>query len=823
MVEFRPELTLKVHQPSTINLQPKKMFQNYLKTAIRNLLRNPVYSFINVSGLSLGLACAMLIILYLKDEVSYDRFQANANQIYRVFVQATMSNGPEGTQTQGMGITGYFQGPHFAAKIPEIKSFVRVQSGAADMKTGSEVKYQAVQFVDSNFFSVFSFPMISGNPKTCLLQPDAMVISEDMAKKQFGNSDPMGKIIMLKSGGKFVPHTVTGVTRRCPQNSSIKFDILLPVNEPADWEQNNQNWFNFFLNTYVLLNPQADVKKVESEMTKVYKQDAATIIKMFEEQAKMKDPTLYKLEPFLDIHLNKEVSQDDIAGASDPMYSYILSGIVFFILLIACINFVNLSVARSIKRGKEVGIRKVVGGNRKQFIIQFLGESFILCLIAFVLALLLVETLLPLFNRLSNKALSLSYLIDAKLVAGYVALFLITGLLAGFYPALVLSKYDPVKTLYGRFKLSGKNYLQKSLVVLQFTLASFLILATFTTYFQFHYLTTEKLGYDDSNLVLVNKLNMKPGESRLLKQELMKSPFILGVAPKDNGFSFNGGKINGDKGIGFANLTIDESYLPVLKIPIVQGRNFSADHPADSSRSIIVNETFAKEAGWKNPIGQLLGYDNDQKYQVVGVVKDYHFRSLNFKIEPEVFFMGTQSNNYGMLYIKIKPNSESASLSYIEKTFKSLFPLNPYSYEFKNDENLKNYEADARWKQIMLFGAILTIFISCIGLFGLSVLSAEKRTKEIGIRKVLGASVNNIITIISTDFLKLVIISLMIAIPIAWFASKKWLDNYPYRITLSWWMFAIVCGLVVVIALTTVCFQAVRAAMANPARSLRTE
>ena len=798
------------------------MFQNYLKTALRNLLRNPVYSFINVSGLSLGLACAMLIILYLKDEVSYDRFQANANHIYRVFSQATMSGGPEGTQTERMGITGYFQWPHFAAKIPEIKSFVRVQSGAEDMKTGTEVKYQAVQFVDSNFFSVFSFPMLSGNPKTCLLQPDAMVISEDMAKKQFGNSDPMGKIILLKSGGKFVPHTVTGVTRRCPQNSSIKFDILMPVNEPADWEQNNQNWFNFFLNTYVLLNPQADVQKVEGEMTKVYKQDAAAIIKGFEEQFKMKDPTLYKLEPFLAIHLNKEVSRDDIVGASDPMYSYILSGIVFFILLIACINFVNLSVARSIKRGKEVGIRKVVGGNRKQLITQFLGESFILCLIAFVLAVLIVETLLPLFNRLSNKELAISYLFDAKLVAGYFALFLITGLLAGFYPALVLSKYDPVKTLYGRIKLSGKNYLQKSLVVLQFTLASFLILATFTTYFQFHYLTTENLGYDDSNLVLVNKLDMNPGESRLLKQELMKSPVILGVAPKDNGFAFNGGKINGDKGIGFANVTIDESYLPLLKIPIVQGRNFSADHPSDSSRSIIVNEAFVKEAGWKNPIGQLLSY-NDQKYQVVGEVKDYHFRSLNYKIESEVFFMGTQSNNYGMLYIKIKPNSESASLSYIEKTFKSLFPLNPYSYEFKNDENLKNYEAEARWKKIMLFGAILTIFISCIGLFGLSVLSAEKRTKEIGIRKVLGASVNNIVTILSTDFLKLVIFSLVIAIPISWFASKKWLDNYPYRITLSWWMFAIVCGLVVVIALTTVCFQAIRAAMANPAKSLRTE
>jgi putative ABC transport system permease protein len=796
------------------------MFRNYFITAFRNLLRNRIYSLINTIGLSLGLACTILIMLYLKDEVSYDRFHADGDRIFRIFGQATMTD-PGGTQTKKMGITGYFQGPHFAAKIPEIKSFVRLQNGNVDMKTGNEVKYQPVLFADSNFFSVFSFHLLSGNPKTCLLRPDGVVISEDIAKKQFGDEDAMGKIIMLKSGDQFVPHTVTGVTNRCPQNSSIQFDMLMPINEPAGWENRNINWFNFFLNTYVLLNQHADVKKVESEMQKVYQQDAGPTIAMFREKYKMTDNTIYKLQPFMAIHLDKEVSRDDIAGASDPMYSYILSGIALFVLLIACINFINLTVARSLKRAREIGIRKVVGGSRKQLIIQFLGESFILCLIAFVLAIVVAQAALPVFNNLSNKALALSYLFDGKLVAGYIMLFLSTGLLAGFYPALVLSGYRPVQTLYNRLNLTGKNYLQKSLVILQFTFASFLIVATITIYYQFHFLTTVKLGYDDSNVVLVNKLGLKQGETRLLKQELLKTPDILSVAPKDNGFSYTGGKINGGSDIGFAYVAIDESYLPLLKIPIVKGRNFSPDFPSDSTHSVIVNETFVKNAGWKDPIGKVLVYGNDEKYQVVGEVKDYHFQPLNHEIDMEAFFL--HPADYGMFYIKIKPNSETTSLRHIESTFKRLFPLSPFTFEFKDQENLKNYAAEARWKQIMLLGALLTIFISCIGLFGLSVSSAEKRTKEIGIRKVLGASVSSVVTILSKDFLKLVIMALMISIPLAWITANKWLENYPYRITLNWVMFAMAALVVVLIALATVSFQAIKAAVASPVKSIRTD
>src|SRR5579871_3314417 len=798
------------------------MFRNYLTTALRNLRRNKVYSFINILGLSLGLACAMLIILYVKDETSYDRFHANAHNIYRI---VTREINPDGSVGRVDGNTGYFQGPHFAASVPGIKSFVRYQDNRVDIKNGGDVQSQPAFYVDSSFFNIFSFPLISGNPKTALLQPRSVVVSEDLAKKLFGNASALNKTVMVKDNDQFVPYTVTAVAKRCPQNSSIKFDMLLPMQVSKQDAANNENWFNFFLNSFVVVDAKANIKTVEAQMKKVYESEAATTIKEMAEKYDIKSKQEFLLQPFTDMHLNKDLSASNgLTGASNPVYSYILSGIAIFILLIACINFVNLTIARSLKRAKEIGIRKVVGGERKQLIIQFLGESFILCLIAFLFGLLLVKLVLPVFNELSNKALEISYLFDAKLIAGYIALFLVTGLLAGFYPALVLSKYNPVQTLYSRFRYAGKNYLQKSLVVLQFTLASFLIIATFTIFSQFNYLTTEKLGYDDSNLIMINKSNIKQNELAVLKNELLKNPSIINIAPRNGGSWGTIAKVNGDSSIQFDYELTDESFIPLLKIPVIQGRNFSADFPSDSTQSVIVNEAFVKQAGWKNPIGQEVNfwYRNNEKYKVIGVVKDYHYESLNQKIGPELFSAKT-NNRLGMVFIKIKPNSEASSLQHIQKIFKSLFPYVPYSYKFKDQENFKNYEAEGKWKQIMLFSAILTIFISCIGLFGLSVLSAEKRTKEIGIRKVLGASVGGVVTILSKDFLKLVLIALVISIPLAWMAANKWLENYPYRITLNWMMFAVAALLVIIIALVTISFHAIKAAIANPVKSLRTE
>jgi len=703
-----------------------------------------------------------------------------------------------------------------------------VSSGAEDIKTGPEVQSQDLLYVDSAFFSVFTFPLLNGNPKTCLIEPHSIVLSEDAAKKQFGTTDAVGKVVMMKDDSVFVPYKVTAVAKRCPQNSSIKFDALAPIKESVADAQNNDNWFSYFLNTFVVLAPKANLQTVENQMQKFYVRDATTTFKkMVEKYGGGPDAQMgtYFLQSFTDMHMNSELpAQNGLSNASNPIYSYILSGIALFVLLIACINFVNLTVARSVKRAKEIGIRKVVGGERKQLILQFLGESFLLCFIAFALALLIVQLILPVFNDLANKALSLSYLFDAKLIAGYVLLFLITGILAGFYPAMVLSGYKPVETLYSKFNLAGKNYLQKSLVVLQFALASFLIIGTFTIYAQFNFLTRTDLGYDDSNIVVVKKDHIQHSEAALFKTELLKNPNIVDVAAKNGGQWITGARLGNESDISFNYETIDESYIPELKIPLVKGRNFSKDYPADSNNSVIVNESFVKQARWKSPISETVNffYNKNEIYHVIGVVKDYHYRSLNEKIGPQLFTM-KNDNPYGKFDIKIKPNTEAESLKYIQKTFKQFFPLSPYSYVFEDQQKLKDYESEAKWKQIILFGAVLTIFISCIGLFGLSVLSAEKRTKEIGIRKVLGASVNSVVTILSKDFLKLVFIALIISIPLARITANKWLQNYPYRITLNWWLFASAAILVIAIALITVSFQAIKAAIANPVKSLRTE
>lgn len=762
----------------------------------------------------------MLIMVYVKDEVSFDRFHKNVNNIYRI---ARKLNGTEIT-----GTTGFLQGPRFTQNVPGIKSFVRVQGGTEDIKKGTGVQeLGGVLHVDSNFFSVLTFPLLSGNPKICLTEPHSIVLSEDAAKKYFATTDAVGKVMMVKEDTSFVPYKVTAVAKRCPQNSSVQFDALLPFQVSDADSKDTHNWFNSFLNTFVVLDDKANLQTVEKQMQSFYVADAKqTFYEMLKIDGVNPDDVsmgTYFLQPYLDMHLNMELPVNNgLTNASNPMYSYLLSGIALFVLLIACINFVNLTIARSVKRAKEIGIRKVVGSDRKQLIFQFLGESFLLCTVAFVLAIALVQLLLPLFNELANKALAISYLSDAKLIAAYIALYIITGLLAGFYPALVLSGYNPVQTLYSRFQIAGKNYLQKSLVVLQFTLASFLIIATGIIYAQFNLLTKTDLGYDDNNLVIVNKNGLNHTDATLFKNELLKNPNIVGVSVKNAGERGTGTKNAVGSTVYFADETVDENYLPLLKIPLIAGRNFSTAFPADFTQSVIVNESFVKAAKWKNPVDEtikILGSSNET-YHVIGVVKDYHFASLTKKITPQLFSM---NGLYGSYYIKLKPNTAASSLKWIQKTYQQSYPMNPYAYVFKNDENRKQYADVEKWKQIILFSAILTIFISCIGLFGLSVLSAEKRTKEIGIRKVLGASVQQIVTTLSTDFIKLVAVALIIATPLAYIAANKWLQNYPYRIMLSWWLFASAGILVIAVALITTGFQSVKSAMANPVKSLRTE
>ncbi len=799
------------------------MFKNYFKTAWKNLLRNKVYSFINITGLSIGLACCMLILLYNRDEVSFDRFHKNAENIYRV---TNTSYDADGKVEGFNAVTGMMPGPAFKRSIPEVKDFVRVQEQEFPVKIGSEVFDQRAVYVDDNFFEVFSFPLKAGIKKTVLKDMYSVVLNEEVAKKFFGASEAaMGKVIELPTGndGAFENFTVTGIVPKSPQNSSIKIQMLLPVK--LNWREGraDNQWINFYMNTFVVLHPGADIKRVADKFQQVYNKEAAEQIKEIKEKYGMKSTFQYSLQPLLDIHLNTQFSaMNGLEDGSNPVYTKILGGIALFMLMIACINFVNLTVARSLKRSKEIGVRKVIGGDRRQLIAQFLGESFVLSFFAFALAVLLVNFTLPLFNELSSKALSFSYLLDAKLIAGYIALFVFTSLLAGFYPALVLSGFNPVQTLYNRMPLSGKNYLSRSLVVLQFALTTFLIIATIVVYSQFNYLTKFDLGYNDKGLVTVATDQMKAGKVAVFRQELMKHPSITSVAVKNRGFWGTGAKVDGND-IQFTIQVVDSAYFPTLQIPVVQGRNFSAAFPTDSTQSVLVNESFMKKAGWKDLTNRQVDFFYDSlKYNVIGVVKDYHYASLMEEIKPELFIMHPKYG-YGQLLIKIKPDHTSATLQHIEKVFKAQMPFIPYQYDFKDAQNTKQYAAEEKWKQIIFSASILTIFISCIGLFGLATLAAEKRTKEIGIRKVLGASVTNITTTLSNSFVKLVLIAAILAFPAAWYVMNKWLQNYPYRVEMGIWVFAFAGILVLMIALCTVGFQAIKAAVANPVKSLRTE
>ncbi len=796
------------------------MFSNYFKIAWRNLSKRFAFSLINTLGLSVGLACCMLILLYAKDEVSYDRFHANKVEIYRLVATSTTPKG----EVNNLAVTGMVPGPAFKDNIPEIKAFVRIQGDGFAVKKGVDIFQQPVLNVDSNFFSVFSFPLKAGNPQTVLNDPYSIVLTEETAKKYFGTTEALGQQLQMKTDDStFKPFTVTGITAAVPQNSSIKFDMLVPMSFRR-LQGNDNSWINFYLNTFLLLPEGVKLQQVESKLAKVYATEASTQLKEAEEKYDLKEKIRFGLQPLLDIHLSKDYkAENGLTGASNPLYSYILSGIALFVFLIACINFVNLTIAGSLKRAKEVGVRKVVGSQRRQLVVQFLSESFLLTFISFLLAILLVNLLLPFFNIVSNKALAFSYLLDVKLISVFIAMFLLTGLLAGFYPAVVLSRFTPVETLYGKLRFGGRNYLLRGLIVVQFALATFLIIATVIVYSQFRYLTGFNLGYNDKNVAVIKAGRFDRYKYEIVKAELLHNPAILSISADQGGRWETVAHINGDVEATFNMKIIDENYLPMLQIPIVQGRNFLKGISSDTANGVLVNEAFVKMAGWRQPLGEVIDFFyHNKKYNVLGVVKDYHFAALNEAIKPQIFLSNPEYSLQDV-YVKINPQKTAEILPFLQSIFKQLFPFQPYEYKFKDAENATQYEAEAKWKQIISFGAILTIFISCIGLLGLSMLAAEKRTKEIGIRKVLGASVATIVRTLSIAFLKLVLLAAVIAIPFAVWLSQRWLKNYPYRVTLNGWMFGGATVLILLVAAATISIQAVRAAVANPVKSLRTE
>lgn len=800
------------------------MFKNYFKIASRNLWRNKLFSLIKILGLSIGLTVCMLIFLYTKDEISYDQFHENKSQLYRITQDWQMGNQPE----QTIGITNGVMGEAFGKEIPEVQQFVRVNGMAVTVKKNNDVITENPLFVDSNYLSVFSFPLIEGSKRTALRDPHSIVLSKEMAKKYFGTTDVIGNTIQVKIDTAFESFTVTAVAENSPQNSTLKADILIPYSIYKNYNDNT-GWIGGSLNTFLLLSEKANLKTVQNKMQALFDRNTKAKITQAAKEQGMAIKITLGLQPLTAIHLSTAAGPDNgMSGGSNPIYSYILSSIAIFILLIACINFINLAIAQSMKRSKEIGIRKVIGSTRKQLVIQFLIESFLVSSIAFLFAVVLTRAVLPFFNELANKKLSLSYLSDGYLYAGYSLLLLITSFIAGFYPSLVLSSFQPVKVLYNRDKLNSKNYFTRGLVVLQFALAIFLIIGTIAINSQLKFLIHADLGYDTKNLVRIDIPVNKSSDKlpALFKNELLNKPGIVNVAARNMGRSISGAKVNG-KQIIIEYCKIDDQYLPTLKIPIIAGRNFSPSYPSDSMNSVIVNESFIKEAGWPlhDAVGKQIEFGesrSDRKVTIIGVVKDYHFLSLRDKISSQVFTM-EPAFNFGQIWVKIQPADVPKTLNLLQSTFKNIVPYYPYSYQFMEDINAKNYDSEAKWQQIITIASALFIFISCIGLLGLVRLSIQQRTKEIGIRKVLGAAVPGIIYLISKDFIILISIAFAVAAPVGYYFAGKWLQHFAYRINIAWWMFILAGASAVFIALLTISLQAIKAAMSNPVKSLRTE
>jgi len=802
------------------------MFTNYFKVAIRNLSRNKLLTFVNITGLSIGLACVILILLFVKDEWSFDRFHKNGDQIYRLVQTTTDTSGQE----RRNGTSGLPQGPVFAAAIPELANFCRINGWRMATKKGKEGIESQVLFADPSVFDIFSIDILKGKAAEMLQGRNALVLSADAAKKYFGNENPVGKTVEIEVDQVFEAFMVTGVVKTPPLNSSIQFDMLIPFKrqQPVDATELNSrmnDWNSLYLNTFFLLRKGADAKIVERKIWTTYLSHNEENWEKFK-QRNGNTKLQFALQPFLSMHLDKQFfASNGLSNWSDSTYSYILSGLAALILLIACINFVNIALARSMQRSKEIGIRKVSGSSRVQVVKQFLSESLLVTTIAFIASLLLVQLALPFFNSIAGKQFHFAYLLQTGNIILFVGLILVVSLLAGFYPAFIASGFQPVQTLYGRFKLSGNNMLGKSLVVLQFAIAVALIIGTVIFNQQFSFISTAPLGYDAQNIIHLQFPWDKPAELRQFKNELAKEPFVLSVGTKSGNWNKTVFEINGKQTDWTYYETIDDQYLQTMQIPLAGGRYLSYANVADTVSNCMVNEAFVEIFLDKtiNPIGQMIGGPGGRNYyHVIGVVKNYHSASFKEKIEP-IFFSLDKSGDLLNTYVKYVSGKGKAVAAAIIQRYKAILPYSTLEYNYMEDWLMQRYQQDAQWKKIVSFSALVAVLIAALGLFALTTLSVQQRVKEIGIRKVLGASVTNIAGMLSKDFLKLILIAAVLAFPVAWWAMNKWLQNYSYRVEMGPWVFVFAIVLVLTIALFTVSLQAIKAAVANPVKSLRTE
>ena len=803
------------------------MIKNYFKIAFRNLRKNKAFSFINIFGLATGLICFMFIAVFVYNELSYDKYPADAKNMYRLNLSVT-GNGdvaiyPLVDNAVGEGIKNAF---------PEVKAFTRLSQAIDFVKYDNrQFKETHLAFTDANFLQMFSIPLIEGNEKTALAEPNSIVVSKAFAKKYFGNDEAIGKSLSI--GVKHDLYKVTGVIDKVPDNSHFHFDAFLSL---STFHITNPTWSNLGYFTYLLLDKNADPKKLQAKFPQLVAKYVVPEIQhdmgvSLAEAQKSVNTFVFELQPLTDIHLYSH-TKSELEPNGDIQYVYIFSALAIFILLLACVNFTNLSTARAFKRAREVGIRKVMGSLKKNLIVQFLSESVLLTIFSMLCAFALIFVLLPYFNELAGKNINFGFFLDYRSLLVMFSLSLLVGIVAGIYPAFFLSSFNTIKVLKGAVSSHGsqKKPLRSGLVVFQFFVSTALIIATIIVYMQLHYMQNKKLGYDKEQVLfmpdtrLIGK-NQTAFEQQLLQDNRVVSASISRYIP--GGLFMDGTQIyprneNGNGTEIHGNIYhIDYDYLQTLGIKMVQGRNFSKDFPTDSA-GVIINEAAVRELGWKgtNVIGKTIVRSGQQQYKVVGVVADFNYASVKHKVAPLLMMLG---GNLGGLIVKIKTTDVKGFLADLKKQWDFFNPEGPLGYTFLDDNFAKLYESEQRTQQIFSVFAALAIIIASLGLFGLSAFIIEQRTKEIGIRKVLGASVQNVLLLVSKEFLLLVGIAFIISIPVAWWAMHSWLQDFAYRIHISWWIFAIAGIVAILIALITISFQAIKAAVANPVKSLRTE
>lgn len=785
------------------------MFRNYVKIAVRSLLKHRLYSGINIFGLALGMACALLIGLWVRDELSYDRFLPNAKNIYFVRVNIPF-NGEVFTSLQTPGPLQ----EAIAKDVPAVAAVTKTNYGPEYLvKVGEKSAKEKGYYATNDFFRVFDLPAIYGNPSTVLAQPNQIIITRNIAEKYFPDGLALGKTLQLNNDKFYV---VGAVIENLPAASTLQFDWLV------NWKVQEQDWMETWGNnsfyTYVRLKSNVTSTQVEASMKPFYKRYANT-------GAGNGEPIL---QPITDVHLYSDYKDGKPVGGRIE-YVRIFSVVALFILLIACINFMNLATARSAIRAQEVGVRKVVGALRSSLIGQFMSESLLTSMLAIILSLVLVWLALPTLNTLFDKHLSLD-MNEPALWLIITGLVLLTGLISGSYPALFLSALQPVKMLKGRFQAGrGPILFRRTLVVFQFALSMFLIVGMLVIGRQMSYLRTKNLGLDRENVLYIPLEGGLNGEKQteIVRQEILQQPAIASVTTASD-LPVNVQNSSGDlewagKKPGMetsvSEVQVGGDFIRTMNIKLLSGRDFRAGSLADSS-SYIVNESAAKLMGMSNPVGKRVKFWRGWG-PVVGLMKDFHLASMHDPIKPLVLMFNPQQNE--CLLIKIKPGQTQRAIADLEKLTKQFNPNYPFTYHFLDEEYEKLYRHEQQVHTLVNYFGILAILISCLGLFALAAFTAEQRTKEIGVRKVLGASVASIVGLLSTDFLKLVLIALVLASPLAWLALDKWLNTFAYHETLPWWIFALAGLLAVLIALATVSYQSIRAALVNPVKSLRSE